>query len=244
MTGAGLAALVRRYTGTTSTTYTDANMLVDANNVKNQIAEQIVQRNENYFVIPSTDTLVADKREYAIPDDLLNHIFSVEVAFSGTAPLAYVKANSIHPRQIDFSLTEANITNYFSNTEPHYFIQRRSLYLLTGSLSSTTLGAATIASGIRLKYRLYPADLANLAGVVELNVDPSTTSFGMPKPFHELWARKTSIIYKSSKQKAVPLTALEQAYENDLEKALRGIEEDDYGASIIGSMPYEDGSYF
>ena len=64
MTGTELAALVHYKTRTNSTTFTLADMLVLANLFIGEIASMIVERNNTMFLVPATDDLVADHREY------------------------------------------------------------------------------------------------------------------------------------------------------------------------------------
>ena len=241
MTGTQLAATIRRYTKTNSTTLADADLLVDVNNVKDDLANLIVQKNENLFMMTSTDALVASSvtaREYALPDDVLNHILTVEGAFDTTQAtvftpiLPYSGGLQRLIRELD-GITEAKITNYFSNQKPRYFKTRRGIYILSGTISA-------LSAGLKIRYTAFSADLANLTGTTGLEVDPTTTTFGMLRQLHELWARRVSIIWKSSRPKPIPLSALELIYEKDLEKALNGIAMDDYGEEVFGSLPSED----
>lgn len=241
MTGTQLAALIRKYTGTNSTTYTDSDVLVDVNNVKDEFGGLISKRNENLFIIPATFDLVASSvtaREYSFPTDILNHLATVELALDTSQATVFVLCRPFPGglqrlvRELD-GITEAKITNYFNNQHPYYIITRNSLYLLSGTISA-------LSAGGKIRYRLFPADLANLSGTTGLEIDPTTSSFGMPKTFHELWARRVSIIFKSSKQKPIPLSSLEKVYEQDLGRALSVISEVDLGEEIVGSLPKED----
>ena len=241
MTGTQLAALVGKYTGTTSVTYTDATLLVDANNTKDELSNHIIKRNEQLFIIPATFDLVASSvtaREYSFPNDILNQLVTVELALDTSQSTVFIPCLPFPGgmqrllRQID-GITEAKITANFTNNRPYYVIQRNSIYILSGTISA-------LSAGGKIRYRLYPADLANLTGTSELNIDPTTSSFGIPKSFHELWARRVSIIFKSSKQKPIPLSPLEKNYENDLENALNSISESDLGEEIRGFLPSSD----
>ena len=244
MKGTELATEIRRKTGTTSTSLTDAVLLPIVNFCKDELANLIAQKNESYFVIPTNFNLVASSitaREYPWPDDVLNHIVSVELAFDSTqSPLKYVEARP-YPggyqrliRQIN-GMTEGKITNNFTNEDPFYVLVRRGIYILSGTISAVTDGG-------RLRYRAYPADLANLTGSSGLDLDPSTTTFGMPKQFHELWARLVSIHWKNGRVKPIPLSPSELNYKNDLKEALDAIATTDWGEEIIGSIPQDDGS--
>lgn len=246
MTKLGLATKVRAATKQSSTSLTDADLLLLANDAKNELAVRIAERDikGNYFIVPSLLTLTANQREYPWDAGVLSHIYSLEIAFSSTAPLAYVLATPDDFRRHGIGRTEANIQAKYNNVLPRYEIQRRAFYLLSGAIDATTLGASTIASGIRIRERIFPADLATnmTENTIDLAVDPTLdsnsvgTTFGMPKQFHELWARRMSMDWKSQHPGAVPLSLLEQKYEQDLEKALSAIEQNDLSGEIIATI--------
>ena len=209
MTGLALAADIRYGTKTTSVTLTDVNLLPLVNNAKDEIATLITEKIDNYFIIPGTFNLVASQREYALPEDLLNNIVSVELAFAVASPLAYIPAFSTSYQQFlrEFgALTEANIIVGYDNSHPAYFLQRRSIWVLSGTIIAVTNGG-------RLRYRAFPADLANLTGASDLSVDPTTTSFGIPKIFHQLWSERVQIYWKVRRPKPMPLTQYELGWE-------------------------------
>ena len=246
MTGTQLLTLIRKYTGTTSGTLTEASALVDVNNVKDDLGAKISERNEQLFVIPATFDLVVSSvtaREYSLPSTILNQLVTVEIALD-TSDATIFKVCRPYPggmqrlvRNLD-GITEAKITASFTNDTPYYIKMRNSIYFLTGSITSTHASASNARGKIR--YRKFPADLANLTGSTDLSVDPTTTTFGIPKSFHELWARRVSIIHKSSKQKPIPLSALELRYDTDLKDALDSISDDDLGEEEFGFLPDED----
>ena len=260
MTPLIFANKIRSYTKQSTTSLTDADILLLANPIKDSMAELIASRDikGNYFVIPTLVDLVAGQREYALPDDVLDHLYSIEVAFSQLVPIPYVLAFPDDFRRLGLSRTEANIQANYTNgggslgntfglnmsqvVGPNYEIQRRAFYLLSGAIDSTTLGGATVPSGIRIRYRVYPADLAALTdNTTDMSIDPTTTTFGMPRQFHELWARACAIEWKSAHPGAVPPTQLDAQYPNDLEAKLSGIEENDLSSEIIGRIPYDNG---
>ena len=228
MTGTELATLIRYKTKTNSTTFTDAQMLPLVNLFKNEIASLIVEQNNGMFLVPCVFNLVADQREYGLPDDLLNRMHKLELKFVSTDsrfPAKYIK---------DYygSETESEIVKNYSNAEGEfgYTIRRRAVLILSGTIIAVT-------SGGRLWYHAFPADLANLAGSTDLAVDPSTTTFGFPRQFHELLARAVSIEYKGSQPKPIPLNKKELQYELDLKLQLDAISTIDNSAEIIGEFP-------
>ena len=246
MTGTALATLVREYTKTDSNTFTDATLLVHLNNVKNELAPQIAKKNEQLFIIPATFDLVASSvtaREYPLPSTMLNQLATVELALDADDATIFYICRSFPGgmqrliRELG-GITELNITGYFTNTNPYYIKTRNGIYILTGSITSS-IATASNARG-KIRYRKVPADLANLTGIVDLSVDPSNITFGMPLSTHEIWARRVSIIFKSSRPKPIPLSALELNYEKDLDKALDAISIDDLGDEIRGFLPSSD----
>ena len=272
MTALELATTIRTKTRQTVLTLPDSVLLPYVIDGKNEISGQIVNRDikGNYFVIPALDNLIAGQREYAWPDDVLDHLYSIEVAFSNKVDsfgqLPYVQCFPDDFRRLGLSRTEANIQANYTNgggslymdgyggswggvVGPRYEMQRRSIYLLSGDISSATLkdsngnvGATSITNGIRIRYRQYPADLTQLTdNTVDLSIDPTTTSFGFPKQFHELLCRRVSLAWKGDHPGAVPLSPLEQRYDKDLEEKLSGIEQNDLSDEILGRLPRETG---
>lgn len=230
MTGTQLATLIRLKTTTNSTTFSNADMLVYVNIFKDEIASKIVERNNGMFLVPSTFSLVASStsREYAFPDDMLNRLHKFEVKFVSTDsrfPSTYIKDYS-------GSETESEIVKNYGNSigEFAHTIRRRALFILSGTIIAVTNGG-------RIWYHAFPADLANMTGSTDLGVDPSTTTFGIPRQFHELLARRVSIEYKSNKPKPLPLNALERNYDIDLQLALDAVSHIDNSAEYIGLLP-------
>lgn len=227
MTGTKLAALIRYKTTTNSTTFSDTDMLPLVNVFKDEISSMIVERNAGYFLVPTVFDLVASStsRQYAFPDDLLNRMHKLEIKFaSGDSrfPSTYIK---------DYrgSETESEIVKNFTNSEGGFAhtIRRRAVLILSGTIIAVT-------SGGRLWYHAFPADLANLTGITDLALDPTTTTFGFPRQFHELLARRVSIEWKGAQPKPLPLNKKELNYEVDLEKQLDAISRPDNSGEIIG----------
>lgn len=228
MTGAQLAALIRYKTRTNSTTFTDADMLPLVNMFKDEIASMIVERNAGYFLIPSTFNLVANQREYFLGNDVLNRIKKVELKFDSSS--ARLPARAL--KDYLGSETESEIVKNFSNAEGQfaYVIRRRSLLILSGTIASVTDGG-------RFWAYIYPADLSVLSGSTDLTNDPSTTSFGIPRQFHELWARRVAMEYKSRQPKPIRFSPMENNYYQDLNIQLDAISVNDESEEIIADYP-------
>lgn len=256
MTRLKFANLVRRYTKQTITSLADADLLLLANAEKDNMTELITGRDMkgNYFILPSLDNLIAGQREYAQPDDVLDQIFSVEFAFSNQVDqfdqLYYVKALPSDFEQWQVSRTEANIQAHYGNSPGMlgYTIQRRALYLLSGDISTATLtdvngvvGSSEIVNGIRLRYRSYPSDFLDMTDdTIDMSVDPTPTTFGFPRQFHELLARRCGIVWKAQHPGAVPESMLETMYPTDLEEKLQAMNEPDLGGETLGTLPIQD----
>lgn len=187
----------------------------------------IVERNAGYFLIPSTFDLVLNQREYTFDDSILNRLHKVEIKFaSGNArfPATWIK-------DYQGSETESEIVKNFSNAQGEfaYTIRRRDIFILSGTIVAVTGGG-------RMWWHKYPADLANLSGSGGLEVDPSTTTFGFPRQFHELLARRVAMEYKGRQPKPIPLNAMDLRYDKDLEAQLDAIAHIDNSGEIIGEF--------
>lgn len=242
MTGVNFAALVRNYTRTNSTVLTDVELVLLANTIKDEFAPQIMEADEDLFGIPATRDLVASdvndftKREYSNPDDMIA-IKSVEAKLDGT--------NLVHLTELDLTRyrrvsDEATVTNLFNNgavagsnsNGAAFDIFRNSLWLYSGTISAVT-------GGLKMWYIAFPADIstASLALTTDLSIDPSSTSSQLPRQFHELWARRISILWKSNREKPIPLTEREQVFDRDFKKAIGSIKNLNKDRSNIASLP-------
>ena len=225
MTGTELAALIRYNTKTNSTTFTNTDMLPLVNVYIKEIAAKIVELNLGYFLIPATFSLVANQREYGFPDEMLSRMQKLEIKFSSSDsrfPAQFIK---------DYrgSETESEIVKSYSN-EPDgfaYTIRRRAVLILSGTISAVT-------SGGRLWYHQYPAALANLTGSTELDIDPTTTTFGFPRQFHLDLANLVSRHYKDNKPRRIPLSDAEKNVDVNIRIHLSEISKIDNAAEYIG----------
>lgn len=234
MTGTQLKSLIHYKCKTNSTTFTDANMLPLVNLFIEDISSRIVERNSGYFLVATVFDLVASStsRRYKFPDDMLSRIHKLELKFaSGDArqPSTFIK---------DYagSETESEIVKHFSNAQGEFAhtIRARAVLVLSGTVIAVTGGG-------RLWYHAYPATLADLSGTTDLSVDPSTTTFGFPRQFHELLARYVSIEFKGSQPKPIPLNKKELEIERDIETQLAAIAHIDNSAEYIGDeLPLSD----
>lgn len=228
MTSTELASIVRYKTRTNSTTFTDADMLILLNAIQAEIASLIVERNAGYFLLPTTFNLVGDQREYSFSDTLLNRMHKLELKFVSTDS----RFPSRGIKDYEGSETESEIVKNYSNSPGGFchYIRRKSLFILSGTIIAVTGGG-------RLWSHIYPANHTVLNGSTDLSIDPSTTTFGFPRQFHELLARRIAIEYKGRQPKPIPLSPMEANYERDLQKQLDAISTTDNSLEHIGLMP-------
>lgn len=233
MTGVQLSALIRRKTRTTTATYTDADMLVDVNAAVEELAGRIQQVRPEVFNMPSLADLVADQREYSFPSDMLNSMVSLELKFASTDD--YVPAYPVRNAPYEFSLYEDGIAGAYNNNTPYYFIRRKAIYLLSGTIIAVT-------DGLKLVYNAFPAALSDLAGVTDLSADPSTTSHGFPREFHGLLADRVIIQYKD--MNGIALNREDLTYDMKLETKLDEFSTVNLDQVVTASVPRTSGDGF
>lgn len=232
MTGQNYALLVREYTPTNSTTLPDTTIVLLSNVVKDDFAKEIAKADEDIGGVPATRNLIASttSREYSLPEDFLI-IKRVEAKFDGT--------NSIKLEEFDLTQNkrendEAVITAYYTNERGHSFydIFRNALWIYSGTITAVT-------AGLKLWYVQYPADIStgSLALATDLSLDPTTTSWQIGRQFHELWARKVSIMWKSNREKPLPLTESERNFDTDFKSAISSITNLNKDREIVGGLP-------
>lgn len=227
MDGSQLKALIHFKCKTNSTTFTDANMLPLVKVFQDEIASLVTLKNQMYFAVPAKEDLVADQREYAIGDDMLNSLIKVECMFvDGDAyiPLVPIK-------HYEGSHTESEIINDYANVEGEclYSVKRRAIHILSGAIVAVT-------NGLRYWYLTYPA-YPSLSGSTDMSVDPSTTTHGFPRQLHELLARRVGIEWKGSRPSPIKLNQKELDYEKDLNAQLMAIGRINIDLEEVGELP-------
>jgi hypothetical protein len=215
MVGTDFASLVRKYTKTNSTVLADSEIVLLGNAVLPSLSAKISLSKEDAFEIPATRNLIEDQREYGFPADVLNGITRVEAKFSSTQeyfPLVEIDRNTYRD-----SDQESVITSHFSNEKGYakYDLRRNSIFLYTGTIIN-------VADGLKLYYNAFPQDLNTdaLGSSSDLSTPESTTSVTIPLLFHEIWARKISIFWKSTREKPLPLNQLELKVDADFDELM------------------------
>lgn len=239
MTGSTFANIVRKYTGTDTTTLPDADLLVYANIEKDDLAEFIAdQCGEDFFQLTYKRDLEADKREYSLPRQLMLHTKRVSAMLNGED---FVLLEEFDINQIRMPLvTEANIQAAFAGRKPSFDIIDIGIKIYSDS------AITAVTDGIMVDAIIYPEDIIadNLASSSDLSTASATDKARLPKGAHRVWAIRTSIAYKQSRPKPIPLNEIEKnlaTYENRMLDNLRGRNLD---RSFVPSMPVDNGESY
>ena len=235
MTPAKLADYLRLKTRTNTTTFTNADMLNLVNVVKDRLALEVLEANEDYWLVPTTLDLVADQREYPLHSDLLSRIKRVEAKLDGTNWIKLYEFDL--PDQQEPLGSESNITNEYGNNEGEAFydIMRKSIWIYSGTITAVT-------GGLKIWLNTFPADLTSMVATSDMSEDPTTTTHGFPRELHNVLATGVIIEWKESKEKPIPLTQSELNYEAEVKKAVAKLKRANYDRTIHGLVPEDDGS--
>lgn len=237
MTPAKFAAYVRLKTRSNSTTFTNADMLVLMEQRQDEIAQAIMKADEDLLLLPQYTDLIANQRDYPMPTDILSRMKRIEAKLDGTN---WLKLDEIDITMIKEPIaTETDITNRFTNEEGNCFYDliRNSIMIYSGTITSVT-------AGLRLWCDTWPTPVTDLTSTTELSVDPSTTTHGIPRPLHEIWARGVIIDWKQSREKPIALSEKELSYEKDLQRAIESLKHGNLDRDVIATVPYNDGSQY
>ena len=237
MTPKELANYVRFKTRTNSSTFTDADILMLMKIRQDELAKDILDADEDILLIPQYSNLVANQREYSLPIDMLSSIKRVEAKLDGTN---FIKLNELDIVSLQHSiLSETEITNNFSNEEgkAYFDLTRKSLYIYSGTVSN-------VADGLKIWVNSWPTAISDLTSEVDMSIDPSTTTFGIPRELHEIWARGIIIDYKGSRENPIPLSEQELNYGLDKVRAINSLKPQNLDREVISSTPFNDGSQY
>lgn len=239
MTPKEFAVHVRYKTRTNDTTFPDTDILPLMKIRQDEIATAILKADEDILLIPQKANLVASSitaREYPVPQDILSRIKRVEAQLNGTD---WIPLTEIDIAQIGKPLsTETNITDIFNNSQmskgnpngARFDILRKSIFIYSGTITATT-------DGLRIYCMTWPAAITDLTATADMSQDPSTTTHGIPRAMHEIWARGVVIDYKESREKPIPLSERELKYEFDMQKAIETLKHGNLDREVIGALP-------
>lgn len=215
MTGQNFASLIRKYTRTNSTTLPDSDIVLFGNVAKDDMAAMVLEAKEDAFVVPATTNLIDDQREYPFPTDILGSMSKLEAKF--VVGGNYIELDEISFEAKDVPHNEADIIAEYANEKgkAFYDLRRNSIYLYSGTIVEVT-------AGLKLWFSAFPQDIsaASLSLSTDLSLSATTTDVTLPRMFHELWARKTSMLWKQSKEKPIPLSERELKFDVDMEEKL------------------------
>jgi len=224
--------------GLVSDDWSAADMLTVANLKMNELCEAITEAFQGYFGVYSEFDLVAsataDKREYPLPDDILNNLYKLELMLDGTN---WIPTKRIHliPGK-DFRLQEAWITENYSNSYPKYSVFRNSLFILSGEIEA-------VIGGGRLWYINFPPALPDLTDdTTDMSVATdagASVPVGFPKQFHELLAVAMIISYKE--KNTLPFVGRELLFDVDLQEKIKRLRMQDLDEVIRAGVPDEGG---
>lgn len=193
------------------------------------VAQRILEADEDIFLVPQTADLKENQREYSFPQDILARIKRVEVKLDGTNFLVLGEFDLPDYRK---PTDETNITNEFANLEGECFfkIMRKSLVIYSGSIIDVT-------DGLKLFCMTWPAHITDLALATGINEDPTATHHGIPRAFHQLLADGVVIDWKESREKPIPLSQGELAFEIRMRQAITTLRHGNLDREVIGRLP-------
>ena len=228
------ATLVRYYTKTNSTTFTDADVLTLANIFKDDISGLISKEvGEDYFGLRFERDLLAGQREYDLPAELMSRLKYVQAKLDGTN---WQKLNETDLSAYGKALDEDTIQLTYSERSPEFDLWDQGIYILSGD------AIIDVTNGLKIWAIVFPSDFPNLTSTEDMSTNPDDYSHGFPRQFHELLARRVSIAYKSSKDRPIPLSEKEKLYEVDLATAIQTMKDANLDRSVIPTAPSNDGS--
>ena len=239
MTPAEFATHVRYKTRTTSSTFTDAQIMALMKIRQDEIARAILRADEDILLIPQYADLVASSitaREYPLPQDILSRIKRVEAQLNGTDWIVLIE---IDITQIGVPISsEDDIVSVFNNLQyeegnpngPRFDLLRKAIFIYSDTITATT-------DGLRIFVDTYPEAISDLTSTADMSNDPSTTTHGIPRALHEIWARGVIIDYKESREKPIPLTERQLSYQLDLDKDIEILKHGNLDREVIACLP-------
>lgn len=230
MTPQKLAEYVRFKTRTNTTTLTDADLIIMANIVKDQLVWRALEADEDLFLVPTYLDLTANQREYPLHSDLLSRIKRVEAKLDGSN---FIKLYEFDLPQHQYPIsTEADITSHFGNEEgrAYYDIMRKSIWIYSGTIT-------TVTAGLRIWLNTIVPDITSMVATVDMAEDPSTTTHGIPRALHPVLADGIVISWKGSREKPIPLSERELSWDSDVRKAIASLRRGNYDREVVGLVP-------
>lgn len=241
MKGTTFASYIRKQSKTNTGTLSDADLVLLANVVKDDLAAAIVANvDEHYFEMELYRDLEALIRDYTFPNDVLKHISFAEAKLDGTNWETLGEADLSHFP--DTPITENSyIKELYASRRPEFLISGRSLRLLTGD------DIIDVTDGLKLLAEIYPEDLttSDLASSDDLSIPSSDITHRLPRQTHKVWADLVVIAYKEGKDKPIPLTKSELKLQVDAQNGnldvFQQLTPRNQSRSFIATVPKDDG---
>lgn len=237
MKGTTFASYIRSKTKTNSTTLTDADIVLLANLIKDDLAADIVSNvDEAYFDMELTRSLEADIRNYTFPNDILKHVKTVYAQLDGSnwSPLLEADISQFDDVAI---LENTNIKSLYSALTPEFLITGREVKILNGD------DITAVTDGLKMLAEIYPEDITTtmLGSSADLSIPSSDTVHSLPRQVHKHWATLIIIEYKQSRDKPIPLTQQEKKVDIDLQNAFTKLAPRNMNRSFLSSTPKDNG---
>ena len=263
------ASLVRNQTKTDSTSFPNAELTLLSNVSKNDLAEEIVQLEEDYFSLTLLSDLVAGQREYSFPVDMLKNMKIVEINLLTQADIDWNVANpgstqrEKWKRLREFDLnsyrqTQSNNTKPYTNTDINssfsdattneeniidHFSDLTPSFDIDGEALFIYNGSAILAlsGGLRLRATIYPKayDDADWVTTGEISTRSASTTTAMPRASHEVMARRTIILFKQSNQ--IILNPFDLDYKHELDKMKKKLQGPNMDRVTTPNVPRDTG---
>lgn len=200
MTVAEVVSKVRRRTQTDTTTYPNANVLVDMNVAINTLGSYIGAKREGVLGMIAYQGLTADEREYVLPSACQK----VERLFVMLDGVNYIEVEEVDPKLVKLPVDEDDISGMFSNAEGSvvYTNFRKHIKIYSRSIPEQ-------ANGLMLEYISRFNLITDATSTTDLSEpqDGGTSGYaGIPHEFHPVLIPMISRQYKLDNNMVQQLT--------------------------------------
>ena len=220
MTLGDIATKARAITNTDTTSYTDANLLIDLNIWYQKVVSMILEsqdesdfddaRNTDYAIV--TTPLVASQRDYSIPvSEKVLKVKRIDISYDG---VNYYRAEPIDSGTIEYGDGNATLIDQnFSKTQPRYDIKNNAIFIYP--LPSAADVAASGVIRAEWTRNVTPFTTSDYTSVLT----DSTVVPGYDDPFHPMLAWGAA--YEKAVAATLPQLPLIQNTLQDYEVRLR-----------------------
>jgi hypothetical protein len=241
MIATNFAKYIRLKTKTNTTTFTDPDIILLANIIKDDICKEVSRADEDYFGMETVRDLIADQRNYKFPSYVLSKIKLTQAKVDGTnwRELNEFDVNERSKNSLpEMTTDEASIIKNWAGKRPSFDIFGGELIIYSDTPIIDVVG------GLKLWSIIYPADLTALDGINDLSIAPSNITFGVPRQLHKVWAKMVVIEWKNAQPRQVPLNENEQNIQTELAMAINSLKDQNLDRSTTPANVYNDGSQY